>query len=126
MNLLPELQSEIEEAERPMALWTEIIFYFDEAYEEPRNDDFIRRVYAYAAWGLEQDVGETADEHLPTCIAICFWEHIPTYKPARNDMPRWFSFEEVIANEHWFRASLSDEEFEELKGVYSNLKGPGV
>src|SRR5205085_11992801 len=91
MQMLPELQLKIIEAENPMSLWVEIIFYFDEAYEEPKNEDFIRRVYEYADWSLNQDVGETAAEHPPTCVVVCFWEHIPTYKPARDDMPRWFS-----------------------------------
>jgi hypothetical protein len=59
IQMLPELRSEIEEAEIPMALWVELIFYFDEAYEEPKNDDFIRRVYGHADWCLSQDVGET-------------------------------------------------------------------
>lgn len=122
MKMLPELQSEIEEAGTPMSLWGEIIFYFDEAYEEPRNEDFIYRVYAYADWCLAQDVGQTAEEHLPTCVAICFWEHIPTFEPARNDMSRWISFEDVMLNQNFFKYRLSDEEFDELKGLYSNVK----
>jgi hypothetical protein len=85
---LPELQSEIMAAKTPMALWTEIVFAFDEAYDEPKNDDFIQRVYRYADWCLERDMGETAAEHLPTCVSICFWEHIPTNEAARRDMPR--------------------------------------
>ncbi len=83
----------------------------------------LRKSYAYSDWGLSQDIGETAEEHFPTCIAVCFWEHIPTYKPARDDMPRWLSFEYIMANQHWFKYSLSDEEFEELKELYSNVKG---
>jgi hypothetical protein len=125
IQMLPELQSEIKEAQTPMALWVQAIFHFDEAYEEPRNDDFIRRIYAYADWCLNQDAGETAAEHLPTCVAICFWEHIPTFAPARDDMPRWISFDDVMANQHFFRYSLSDEEFDGLKGLYSNVKGSG-
>ena len=122
MQMLPELRSKIETAETPMSLWLEIVFSFDEAYEEPRNEDFIKRVYGYADWCLSHAVGETAAEHLPTCVAICFWEHIPTTKAARDDMPRWFSFEDVIANQHFFRYHLSDEEFEDLKGLYRRSK----
>ena len=118
MKMLPEIQSEIEDAESPMALWIEIVFYFDEAYEEPKNSDFIRRVYGYADWCLGQDIGETADEHLPTCVVTCFWEHIPTNKAARDDMPRWFSFEDVMANKHFFEYLLTEEEIKELKAVY--------
>lgn len=123
MKMLPELQSKIKEAETPMALWVQIIFYFDEAYEEPGNEDLIRRIYAYADWCIYQDAGETAEEHLPTCVVVCFWEHIPTFKPARDDIPRWISFDDLMLNEHIFKHSLSDEEFAELKGLYSNVKG---
>lgn len=118
-SMLPELHAEITAAEYPMALWVEIVYAFDEAYNEPRNEDFIERVYRYADWSIQQPEGETADEHLPTCVAILFWEHIPTYEPARNDMPRWVSFEDLIGNQHFFKYSLSDGEFEELKALYS-------
>jgi hypothetical protein len=118
INMLPELQSEAGEAESPMSLWLEIVYKFDDAYESPRNEEFIKRVYAYADWCLEQKGGETASEHLPTCVVTCFWEHIPTCKSAREDMPRWFSFDEVMANEHFFKYLITEEEFEELKGLY--------
>jgi hypothetical protein len=48
MSILPELHSEITAADNPMALWFEIVYAFDEAYNEPRNEDFIERVYRYA------------------------------------------------------------------------------
>ena len=121
LSMLPELRSEIEEAQTPMALWVEIVYAFDEAYSEPRNDNFIERVYRFADWSLQQPEGETAAEHLPTCVVVCFWEHIPTYEPARNDMPRWISFEDLIANQQIFRHSLSDQEFEKVKGLYPDV-----
>ena|SRR5437870_6656644 len=117
-RMLPEFQSEIAGAETPMGLWTEIIFHFDDAYEEPRNEDLIERIYGYADWCLEHDVGESAADHLPTCVAVCFWEHIPICKAAREDMPRWFSYEDFRANEHFFKYRLETEEWEELKQVY--------
>jgi len=121
-RMLPELQSEIAEAETPMRLWIEIVFHFDAAYEEPRNESLIKRVYGYADWCLEQDIGERAQEHLPTCVVVCFWEHIPTCKAAREDMPRWFPYEEILANEHFFRYLLEDREWEELKELYAGKK----
>ncbi|MDQ3818570.1 MAG: hypothetical protein M3362_12955 [Acidobacteriota bacterium] len=123
LQKLPEIKSEIKDAETPMAFWGELIYHFDNAYEEPRNDDFIRRVYAYADWCLNQNVGETAAEHLPTCVAVCFWEHIPAFKPARDDMQRWIPFDDVMLNQHFFKHLLSDAEFDELKGLYANAKG---
>ena len=119
LQMFPELRLEIEEAESPMSLWLEIVYNFDIAYERPRNEDFIRRVYEYADWCLQQEGGEDAGEHLPTCVVTCFWEHIPTSKAAREDMPRWFPLDEVIANQHFFKYRLTEEEFEEIKNLYS-------
>jgi hypothetical protein len=118
--MLPELQAEIVGAESPMSLWIDIICSFDEAYEEPRNESLIRRVYEYADWCLYQKGGEIAAEHLPTCVATCFWEHIPTNRAARDDMPRWVSFGDVIVNEHFFGRLITEEEFERLKRLYQS------
>lgn len=125
LQMLPELHSEIESAETPVSLWLEIVFCFDEAYENPRNEDFIRRVYGYADWCLMQPGGETAEEHLPTCVCTCFWEHIPTLKAARDDMPRWFTFEDFMANQHFFKYLLSDREFEDLKRLFAGSPDSG-
>jgi hypothetical protein len=119
--MLPELGSEAGEAESPMSLWLEIVYKFDHAYELPRNEDFIKRVYAYADWCLKQEGGRSVPEDLPTCVVTCFWEHIPTCKAAREDMPRWFSFDEVTANEHFFKYLITEEEFEELKRLYGKV-----
>ena len=125
MEMLPEMQTEIVSAKTPMALWVEIVYAFDEAYEQPKNDDFIKRVYQYADWCLDQTGGETADEHLVTCVAICFWEHIPTNEAARRDLPHWLSWEHVMANEHFFTHQLTDEELADLKQVYAAAGGSG-
>lgn len=119
LEVLPEMQDEIIESDNPMRLWIEIVLSFDEAYEESRNESFIKRVYDYEEWCLEQDKGETAAEHLPTCVATAFWEHIPTNQAAREDMPRWFSLEDVLANQHFFRYHLTDENFKDLVDLYS-------
>jgi len=119
LEILPEMQDEILNSENPMQLWIEIVLSFDDAYEEPRNESFIKRVYDYEEWCLKQNEGETAGEHLPTCVATAFWEHIPTNNAARKDMPRWFSLDEVLANQHFFRYHLSDGNFEDLVNLYS-------
>ena len=121
IEILPEIKTEILDSDEPMQLWLEIVYYFDMAYEEePRNESFIKRVYDYQDWCLEQDEeGKTAAEHLPTCVITCFWEHIPTKPFARQDMPNWFTLEDVLANQHFFRYSLSDENFKELIDLYT-------
>jgi hypothetical protein len=125
MQLLPEMQSDVLRAETPMALWAELVHAFDEAYEQPKNDDFIKRVYRYADWCLTHDVGETAEQHLPTCVAICFWEHLVTNEAARKDMPRWITWDDVMANKHFFISHLSDGEFADLKRIYAEATSSG-
>jgi hypothetical protein len=119
LEILPEIKTEILDSDEPMQLWIEIVYYFDKAYEEPRNESFIKRVYEYQDWCLEQDEGETAAEHLPTCVVTCFWEHIPTNTAARQEMPHWFTLEDVLANQHHFSYHLSDENFKYLIDLYS-------
>lgn len=118
LELLPEIKPEILDSDNPMQLWIEIVLYFDKAYEEPRDEGFIKRVYQYQGWCLEQDKGETADEHLPTCVVTVFWEHIPTNPAARRDMPRWFTLDDVLSNRHHFSYHLTDENFKELVNLY--------
>lgn len=101
-----------------MALWIEIVYYFDKSYEKPVNESFIKRVYEFQNWCLEQDGGETAAEHLPTCVTTCFWEHLPTNAAARKDMPRWFTLEDILSNQHFFSYSLTDENFRDLLDLY--------
>lgn len=123
LKTLPEMRSEITRAEDPLTLWMEIVLTFDEAYEPPKNDDFIKRVYDYADWCLDRDGGETAADHLPTCVTM-FWEHIPTNEAARQDMPRWLSWEQVLANEHFFKYRLTEDELADLERVYAKAN-PG-
>jgi len=62
LRIFPELQPEVEGAENPMSLWLEIVLQFDTAYDTPRNEDFIRRVYESADWCLKQEGGKDARE----------------------------------------------------------------
>ncbi|MDQ6786847.1 MAG: hypothetical protein M3033_08565 [Acidobacteriota bacterium] len=119
LEILPEIKDDILESDNPMYLWIMIVLAFDEAYEEPKNESFIKRVYDYEDWCLAQDKGETAGEHLPTCVVTAFWEHIPTNPAAREDMPRWFSLEDVLSNQHFFSYHLTDENFKYLVDSYS-------
>ncbi len=119
LELIPELSEEISEAETPMRLWSEIRLRFEEAYHEPRNEDLIRRIYAYAAWGHEQ--GErhpTARMDVPTAVATAFYESIPTIPVAREDMPRWFTRQEFLDLKHLFRYLISEDEYQRLLALF--------
>jgi hypothetical protein len=43
-----------------------------------------------------------------------FYEDVPTCRPARDDMPRWFRYEEVAAHKPVFGYMLRDAEYQEL------------
>lgn len=115
LELLPEFAAEIQNAETPLHLWSELRFEFDLAYEEPRQDDLIRRIYAFANWGMMQDEEvKQADHHLPTCVVICLYEHIPGNPSALADIPRWFTRSEFRDLEAVFCSRLSESEYAAL------------
>ena len=58
LKRLPELKADIEKTEDAMELWITITDAFKMAYFDPRNEDFIRRVYSFADWCLEQERGD--------------------------------------------------------------------
>lgn len=97
IELLPELVEQIGGAAEPMEAWLEISSAFQAAFVEPRNGELIRRIYGYAFWCLEHgERDQAAGKDLPTCVVVGFFEGIPTQKAPREDMPRWFSREEVL------------------------------
>src|SRR5690242_6827264 len=92
---LPEFREIVASAEHVMALWIELRWKFKEAYRDPRNDDLIRRIYSYADWCLDAPRNDDAGQDPLTAVTVAFYEHIPTWPAAREDMPRWFSVEVV-------------------------------
>jgi hypothetical protein len=110
----PELRGTIASAESVMSLWIELHLMFDDAYREPRNDDPIARIYSYADWCLSAPRREDAGHDPLTAVAVAFYEHIPQSKAAREDMPRWFSYDDVAKSRSIFAYHIGDESFEEL------------
>lgn len=116
----PELAEELTESDSPMYWWIQLGHAFNRAYEEPRDEGMICRVYKYADWCLEQEQPDTLDagQHLLTCVAVAFWEDIPRNPAARADMPRWFTYQEILLNRPFFSYHLTDSEFEELLALF--------
>jgi hypothetical protein len=101
-----------------MEAWIEISSAFQEAYADPRNEDLIRRIYEFAFWSLEH--GERASQagrDLPTCVVVGFFEEIPNHQASREDMPRWFTRQEVLAMQETF-TYLYTGEFESLLALW--------
>ena len=86
------------EPESLMALWNDLVdCVMREAYDAPKNEDAIGRVYAYSEWCLAQDTS-TADDiagEFSSCVYICFWEWLPMVPAALEDMPNWISRSEI-------------------------------
>jgi len=60
LRALPELTTEIEEAENPYQMWPSIREAFEDAYAGSRNESPIRRIYDYADWCCQQPSGKPA------------------------------------------------------------------
>ena len=119
-EMLPELTSRIEAADSTYDLWIDLRLAFEDAYEQsPPGYSLIRRIYQYSDWCCDQPRGETADDDLLTCVAVCFFEHIPVHQKARTDMPRWWRSEDLATGPSGERSvlgwNLSAEQIEELK-----------
>jgi len=114
-EMFPELAGRFEEAATPYLLWFELREAFERAYEQsPCDESIIRRIYQYSDWCVAQPQGQTATDDLTTCVAVCFYEHIPKHPGARADMPRWWRAED-LREPSIFQYHLSDEEFRELR-----------
>ncbi len=117
-KMLPELD-EVDDSDDAMGAWIHISMAFDQAYEAPRNEVLIQRIYGYADWCSEH--GERtgrATTDLPTCIAVCFYENIPTREASRQDMPRWFSRDDILLMKDTFSYHLNPDEFERLLEMF--------
>jgi hypothetical protein len=114
--MFPELVLRFEGADTPYLLWFELRDAFEQAYEQkPRNESLIKRIYQFSDWCCDQLRKETAKDDLLTCVAVCFYEHIPQHSLAREDMPRWWKAEDLAGELSIFQYHLSSEEFAELK-----------
>jgi hypothetical protein len=85
VDYFPELAADLALAENPMQFWIDLRLAFERAYSEPRNEALIQRIYGFAEWCLQHgnpDAG--AGEHLPTCVVVAFYEHIPALPAAER------------------------------------------
>lgn len=105
----------------PGMLWIKLRSAFERAYEEPINEDLIARIYAFADWCVAQVDEPDLDFHLPTIVCTHFYEHIPELKPAREDIPRWFSMADVLSSREMFSYMVGEEGFQEILKVFDEF-----
>ena len=113
-NRFPDLLDDFDYVKNPYSLWIELRMEFDEAYETPRNEDLIARIYDFARWCCSQPRGKTRDDDLMTCVCVCFYEHIPQLPEALEDMPRWFSHSDVLLMKDVFLYHAGKEGFQRI------------
>ena len=46
---------------------------------------------------------------MATCVAVCFFEYIPKIPEALEDMPRWFTREDVLVMESVLYYQVGEE-----------------
>jgi len=115
LSRLPDLRRVITSADNIMALWIDLESSFEKAYKaEPRDESSISRIYAFADWCLQARPVPDAAHDPCSAVVVGFYEHIPTFRPARDDMPRWFTYDEVAQNKHVFSYHIGDEAYQEL------------
>ena len=122
LQVLPELKEEIEDAENPYRMWISIQDAFEDAYAESKNESLIRRIYGYADWCRQQPSGKTAADDLGTCVAVCFYEHIPELPAALNDMPRWFAKTDVITMKEILSYHVGEKGYQKILQAYDKKK----
>jgi hypothetical protein len=112
---MPELRDKIDGADNIMALWGDLWFAFEDAYKaESPNESLIARVYAYADWCIQAPRNRDASHDPLSAVAVCFYENIPAFRHARDDMPRWFTYAEVEGSKSVFAYMIGELQFLEL------------
>jgi hypothetical protein len=112
---LPELRGVITSADNVMALWIELQYAFEKAYQaEAPDDSLIARIYSFADWCEQAPRGPDASHDAPTAVTVAFYEHIPTSARAREDMPRWFRYADVANHPKVFGYLIGDEDYRAL------------
>jgi hypothetical protein len=108
--------------ESPGQLWIELTAAFMQAYKEPRNEDLIARIYQYAEWCCCQPSGKTAEDDFGSIVCVSLYEDIPTSPEALEDMPRWFSREDVILMKDTFSYMVGKEGFHKILQAYERFQ----
>jgi hypothetical protein len=124
LKTFPELQDQVNRTQGGIhGLWPDIFSSMVAAYRAtPVNDDFIRRVYEYAAWCVRQPQTTNAETDLPSATAVGFLENLPLDRQVFGDLHRWLSVETFEGCKTLFRYDLSEEEYSKLHSDFIRKK----
>jgi hypothetical protein len=123
LEYFPDLRALIEEQTGPMDFWIELSYRLGRVYDQqPLDDAFIARVYAYAAWCFKQTSTGDVKSDPSSAVAVAFIEDIPLNKQVADDMHRWVSSETFDDCEALFRYCLSDKAYEKFATDFRRKK----
>jgi hypothetical protein len=124
LKTFPELQSQINRTQGGIhCLWADLFSAMVAAYRAtPANEDFVRRVYEYAAWCIRQPQASDAETDLSSATAVGFLENLPLDQQVSNDLHRWLSVETFEGCKRLFCYHLSEEEYSKLHSDFIRRK----
>lgn len=103
----------ISRSDSPGGFWSDLWFKFASAYEEGRPQR-LAEIYSYARWCCEQPRGKTARDDLLSIVSVSFYEAIPTHPKALQDMPNWWTLDEVRQMRQIFSHFVGDEGYAQV------------
>jgi len=119
IEMAPLCKAEAEAAEIPMALWVELHFQFENAYDaEPPDENLINQIYAYARWCLH----ESRNGDIFTAVVYAFYEHVLTHDKVRKDLPNHMSRKDFLGLDGYLAYHLTEQEFEKYQTEFLAAK----
>jgi hypothetical protein len=124
LKTFPELQNQITRDQGGLhGLWADLFSAMVAAYRAtPVNDDFIRRLYEYAAWCIRQPQTGDAETDLSNATAVGLLENLPLDQQVFGDLHRWLSVETFEGCKTLFLYHLSEEEYSRLHSDFIRKK----
>ena len=106
-----------------MGLWIELYDALMRAYDkEPTDDQYIGRVYDYAAWCFSQPDTGSVETDPSNAVAVSLVESIPLNKSISDDLYRWMSVESFDGFEALFRYHLPDDKYKSFAASFHEKK----
>ncbi len=116
----PDRTAAVEHAGSLNDLWFELLVDFQAAYRDARpRKDFSDRVWAFASWCFDR----RRNRSVRNAVAVCFYEHLPHFGPARIELPHRISPEDFDSLTPAFRVTLTDAEFDTFAAEFHSATG---
>jgi hypothetical protein len=108
LEMWPEYERAIEEAEDPSDLWFPLWDEFLAVTYGTRDETVLRRIYAYAWWSLDHP-----EEFIEPAV-VWFYERLPNITRAREEMHHYLSVEQFNHLKDIWRYGRTEEEYAAL------------